>query len=161
MRETGGEQRGLTLRQAIDLAVEHHSAGRLPEARRVCEEILQTDPNRPVVLHLLGLIAHQMGNHGDSVDLITKALALRPDYVEAHGNLGLALQGLGKTEEAIASHRRALAIKPDFAEVHNNLGVALQGLGKFGDAEAACGLAIAIKADYAEAYNNLGNALQS
>ena len=50
-----------------------------------------------------------------------KALAIKPDYAEAHSNLGISLQDLGKLEEAFASHSKALAIKPDYAGARSNL----------------------------------------
>ena len=80
------------------------------------------------------MIAHQVGKHNTAVDLIAKALAIKPDYVEAHNNLGLAFKELGKLDEAMASYHKALAIKPDYAEVHNNLGIALQALGRLDEA---------------------------
>ena len=83
-------QQTLTIQQAIDLAIQHHSAGRLPEAEVIYQRILQADPNQPVALHLLGVIAHQMGKHDTAVDLITKAIAIKPDYAKAHNNLGNA-----------------------------------------------------------------------
>ena len=46
------------LQESIDLAVQHHNAGRLPEAESIYQQILQADPNQPVALHLLGVIAH-------------------------------------------------------------------------------------------------------
>ena len=105
------DQQTLTIQQAIDLAVQHHTAGRLPhQAETIYQQILQTNPDQPVALHLLGVIAHQVGKNDTAVDLIARALALNPDLAEAHSNLGLALQDLGKSEDAIASYRKALAI---------------------------------------------------
>jgi len=63
-------------------------------------------------LHLLGVIAHQAGRNDVAVDLIKRALAIEPDYAEAHNNLGAALQDLGKLEDAFAARRRAVALNP-------------------------------------------------
>ena len=56
---------------------------------------------------------------------------MKPDYAEAHNNLGNALQDQGKLDEAIACYRRALELKPDYAEAHTNLGIALQARGSW------------------------------
>ena len=96
------QQQTLTIQQAIDLAVQHHNAGRLPEAENIYQQILQSEPNHPTALHLLGVIAHQVGKNDTAVDLIARALALNPDYPEAQNNIGNALQDLGKPENAIA-----------------------------------------------------------
>ena len=123
-------QQTLAIQQSLDLAVQHHTAGRFPEAERIIQQILQADPRQPVALHLLGLVAFQVGKYDVSVDLITKSLAIEPDNAEAHSNLGVALQNLGKLDEAVDSCHKALAIKPDFAVAHDNLGSALRDLGK-------------------------------
>ena len=47
-----------------------------------------------------------------------RAIAIKPDFAEAHINLGIALKTQGKHDEAIAEYRRAVAIKPDYAEAH-------------------------------------------
>ena len=60
MADISSESQTLTIEQALDLAVQHHNAGRLPEAEYVYQQILHADPNQPVALHLLGVIAHQM-----------------------------------------------------------------------------------------------------
>ena len=121
------EQRSQIIQQAIDRAVRHHSAGRLPEAERIYQQILKADPSQPDALHLLGVIAHQKGKNDVAVGLITKALAIKPDYANAHNNLGMTLQDLGKLDEAVASYLKAIAIKPDDAKAHNNLGNAQNG----------------------------------
>jgi Flp pilus assembly protein TadD len=87
-------------------------------------------------------------------------IALKPDYTEAHNNLGITLQELGKFNEAEASYKQAIALKPDYTKAHFNLGITLQELGKFNEAEASYKQAIALKPDYAEAYNNIGITLQ-
>ena len=50
-----------------------------------------------------------------------KALKIKPDYAEAHYNLGLALAGCGRVEEAIAHYQKALQLKPDYAMALNDL----------------------------------------
>ena len=54
-----------------------------------------------------------------------QALAFRPDFAEAHSNLGTALRDQGKVDEAVARFRRALGLNPGYAEAHCNLGKAL------------------------------------
>ena len=96
----------------------------------------------------------------EAVACYRRALELKPDYAEAHNNLGNALKDQGKLDEAVACYRRALELKPDFAEAHNNLGNALKDQGKLDEAVACYRRALELKPDYAEAHNNLGNALK-
>ena len=56
---------------------------------------------------------------------------MKPDYAEAHNNLGNAFKEQGKLDEAVACYRRALELKPDYAEAHNNLGNALRTRGSW------------------------------
>ena len=150
----------LTTQRAIDLAAQHHKEGRLSQAETAYQRILESDPNQPIALHLLGVVAHQTGKNDVAVDLITRAIAIDPDLAEAHSNLGTALRDLGKLEEAVTSYHKALALKPDYADAHNNLGNALKDLGKPEEAVASYHKALNLKPDLAEAHNNLGNALR-
>ena len=80
------QQQTLTIQQALTLAVQHHNAGRLSEAENIYQQILQNDPNQPMASHLLGVIAHQSGNNHLAAELITKAVAIKPDFPEAYNN---------------------------------------------------------------------------
>jgi tetratricopeptide (TPR) repeat protein len=151
----------LTIQKAIDLAVQHHEAGDFPKAEGVYQQVLQAEPNQPVALHLLGVIAHQVGKNDIAIDLITKALAVKPDFAEAHSNLGNAFQALGQLDEAVVSYNKALSIDPDYAEAHSNLGLTLQGLGKLDEAVESFNTALEIKPNYIEAHYNLGITLQA
>jgi tetratricopeptide (TPR) repeat protein len=143
--------------QALDLAVQYHRAGNLPQAEQIYREILQVDPQHADALHLLGLIAHQVGNHELAIEYMSEALRLKPDYAEAHNNLGVAFLEQGKREEAQACYQQALRLRPEFAEAHNNLGNLLKEQGQLEEALACYQQALSIKPDYAEAHNNLGN----
>jgi tetratricopeptide (TPR) repeat protein len=154
------QKQTLTIQQAIGLAAQHHKKGELPEAESIYQQVLNADPNQPVALHLLGVIAHQAGKNDIAIDFITKALLNKPDYAEAHNKLGIVLKVLGKREEAVVSYNKALTIKSDFAEAHANLGNIFQELGKFDEAVASYKNAIAIKPDFAETHYNLGTTLQ-
>ena len=100
------------------------------------------------------------GKLGDAVECYQRTLAIKPNYAEAHYNLGNALKDQGKLDDAVVSFERALALKPDYAEAHTNLGNILRDQGKLGDAAARYQRALALKPDFPEAHNNLGNALK-
>ena len=151
------QEQTLNIQQAINLAVKHHTAGDLPKAEGIYQQILQADPNQPLALNLLGVLAHQVGKNETAVDLITKAISIEFGYFESHSNLGLALHGLGQLDEAVSSYRNAIAIKPDHAEAHYNLGNTFQELGQIDEAVASYNEALSIKPGYAEAHSNLGN----
>ena len=52
----------------------------------------------------------------------TQAIALKPDYAEAHYNLGNILQVLGKLEEAKATYTQAIALEPEHSSAKHMLG---------------------------------------
>jgi len=142
--------------QTLELALKHHAAGNLREAEQLYRQILQTSPRHADALHLLGVIAHQLGRHELAVEHMQSALRERPYFAEAQCNLGLALQALGKLDEAVACFRQAVLLRPAYAEAHNNLGTALQAHGKLDEAAASFAQALRLKPNYAAAHYNLG-----
>lgn len=154
---TGTE--GVTIHQLFQAAMEHHQAGRLPEAEAIYRQVLQVAPDQPDALHLLGVIAHQEGKHEVAVELIAKAVRLHPTSAMCH-NLGLALQAQGKHEAAIESYSQALSLKPDYADAYGNMGLACHLQGKLEAAVESYRMAISLKPDYAAAHNNLANVLK-
>lgn len=149
-----------SIEQSLNLAQQHHVAGRLPNAERIYHQILQTDPNHLIAMNLLGVIAVQVGKHDIAVDLLTKALAIEPNFAEAHNNLGNAFKVLGRQEAAMSSYRKAVAIEPDFAEALLNLANELKEQGRLEDAVTSLQKALASRPDYAEALYNLGIAFK-
>src|SRR4029078_4591452 len=50
-----------------------------------------------------------------------KALALKPDYAEVHGNIGNALKDMGRIDEALASYQKATSLKVECRAADNYL----------------------------------------
>ncbi len=149
-----------TISEALAIAIQHHQSGRLEPAEQIYRQILQAEPNHADAIHLLGVIASQMGKYEIAVEYIERAIELNGNELVFHNNLGEAYRDLGRIPEAVACYRRVLELKPDCTEAHNNLGKVLQQLGKLEEAIASWRQALGSKPDDAEAHYLLGNALQ-
>ena len=83
-----------TISQALAIAIQHHQAGRLQAAEQIYRQILEAEPNQADAMHLLGVIAHQVGRHEAAVDYIRRAIALQGSAAVFHHNLGEAYLAL-------------------------------------------------------------------
>jgi predicted O-linked N-acetylglucosamine transferase (SPINDLY family) len=146
----------VTIPEALAIAVQHHQAGRLQVAEQIYRQILQAQPNHAYAWHLLGLIAHQVGEHGIAVEYMGRAIGLNRTEAEFHNILGAAFLALRRVPEAVTCCRQALELKPDYAEAHYNLGGALKEQGKLGEAVTCYRRAVELKPDFTEAHYNLG-----
>ncbi len=147
------------IQERLNLAIGHHSAGRFKEAEKLYLEILEADAEQPAALHLLGVIALQAGAHERAVELIGKAIAIKPDFTEAYNNLGTTLRALGRLEEAVSVYQKALALKPDFSDAHYNLGTAFVDSGQLSEAADSYQKALDYNPDFVMAHFNLGKVL--
>ena len=94
-----------------------------------------------------------------SAEMLRQAIALNPNYLEAHNNLGCRLLSLGRTDEAIASFLRAIEIDARAPFAHANLAVALLQQQRPAEAEQAARLAIQTDGGIAKTKYVLGMAL--
>lgn len=135
---------GVTIEQAIQMALAHQRAGRLAEATAICREVVVQVPHHPDALHVLDIVAenhnqlgqslYTQGRRDEAIADFVHVVELRPDSAEASNNLGVALRGAGRLDEAITAYRRALALRSNYAAAHNNLGNALWEAGQIDEA---------------------------
>ncbi len=103
-------------------------------------------------------------SRGDPVAAIAayhKALALRPDYIEAMDNLAVVLDQEGEPGAAVDLLRRSLRLAPENQVAENNLAASLLTLGRYREAREHCRAALALAPDYVDAHNNLGTILMA
>ncbi|NVO16642.1 MAG: tetratricopeptide repeat protein [Rhodoplanes sp.] len=104
-------------------------------------------------------VLRDRGDDGAAAAALKQAIALRPDWSNAHSSLGMVLKDLGRLDDALRCHRRALEIDPRNPAALTNLGTALHACDAFDAAIAAHREAIAIAPDRVEPYSNLARVL--
>jgi len=103
---------------------------------------------------------YKAGRIDEAVVLYERVVFLKPDYADAHSNLGVAFVAQGKLDAAVEHYERALAIDPGHVGAHNNLAAALAKQGRMDEAVTHYRHVLAIDSNNAEAHNDLGNVLQ-
>jgi tetratricopeptide (TPR) repeat protein len=144
----------------LQQALQHHRAGRLKEARRLYERVLQADPRCAEAMHLLGTLIGQLGDQARALDWMDKAIAREPDNPLYRKNAAVTLLQVGRHEEAVAAYKKAIALRPDFAEARIALGGLLTDLERHDEAIAILLEAVERQPDSDSAWTQLGRALQ-
>jgi tetratricopeptide (TPR) repeat protein len=110
--------------RAVLKAIPHHQEaaarlGRLAfedgdhaEAIELLERAVASDAPASVWFDL-GLVRQDLRDRGGAAAAYRKALDIKPDFPEAHVNLGLNLQHSGDLESAMDSYRQAVRLRPD------------------------------------------------
>ena len=61
-----------------------------------------------------------LGELETAISFYEKAISIKPEYVDAHYNVGSANHKLGKLDAAVKSYKKVVSINPDYAETHSN-----------------------------------------
>jgi uncharacterized protein (TIGR02466 family) len=150
----------LDIAGVLSLAVQHHQAGRLPQAQALYREVLEADADNPDALHLLGVLASQIGEHDKALALIERAIQRSPQNSQLYASLAGVLHALGRVDQAIAALARAHEIDPSDVVVLTNMGALRQERGQLDEAVADYRRAAELNPDYADVYYNLATALK-
>jgi tetratricopeptide (TPR) repeat protein len=140
-----------TLRRALAL----HQAGRLGEAEAGYRQALSEEPGSPEALHFLGLVAYQFDRPAEAVDLIARAIAIRPNPIFWY-NLGHAYFALKDYPAAENAFRQSVVQAPAYAEALFHLGNMHRARNDTDGAAHYYRRAVAAKPDFADAHANLG-----
>ncbi len=109
--------------------------GKLEEAKKCYQKVLQLNPNHAVAYNNLGNILATQNQLKEAIVCYQNALRIDPDFAKAHYNLGNVFLTQQKYEEAEPCYRRAILLNPGLADAYSHLGDALQTQGRFGEAK--------------------------
>lgn len=148
-----------TLAEALTLALDHHSAGRLSEAETLYRRVLDVAPGQPDALHLLGVLTGQLGETDKAAALIESAIAANPGAPDYHINLADLLRRAGRLPQAVGHYADALTLAPQREDALASLALTAARLGSnSGDPDQAIlwyRLALTIRPDFADVLLNL------
>ena len=88
----------------------------LKDAERIFKILLKTQQMNPEVNHFFGITLQLLNKIDDAIVSYKTAIALNPNFAEAHKDLGNMLYKLGKIGEAEQSYKKAVVLKPNFTE---------------------------------------------
>lgn len=100
-------------RQLLDLLVD---SNRLPEARQLSEQLLQTDKDNMAANLAKGRILQAEDRHKEAMTVLEKAAAAPPPSAQALYYLGVSQAALGFSNQAKGSYTKALSLQPQLLE---------------------------------------------
>jgi len=142
------------------LAKTYLHKGQTDKAIELLKTALTSEPYNAVI-HLyyfdLALAYKHKGLFNEAIKQYLFAINLKPDYVEAHNNLGLLYISEGRFVEGVRHLQTALELNPN-CEAYNNLGLAYASIGRFDKAIEYYRTALRLKPDSKIVRDNLNSA---
>ncbi len=105
------------LRRAIKLQL----AGNLSAAEVIYRQVLEQDPDSADGNHLLGLIKSDQDKNDEAIELICKAIDLKPDAAPFHHNIAGIFRRMGSLGRAEQEFRIAIDLDPGYGEAYQGV----------------------------------------
>ncbi len=86
-----------SLQTQINSVIALYSNGQIQEALDSVEMLTKGYPDEPLLYNISGVCYKASGQLDAAVESFEKALAIKPDYIEACYNLGIVFMDLGPT----------------------------------------------------------------
>lgn len=99
------------------------SEKKFDEAKIEFQKMTEVCPDNPTGHYLLCQTFYDLGQCGNALEACMRAVALKPDYIEARKNLTASTECLALEDGAIKEYTDKIWANPGDAELHFNLGV--------------------------------------
>ena len=146
------------------LAMAFIALGRRDWARIELNRLIEADPKASIYLYWLARLDYDDQKFAAAVEKLERVIAMTPEFMRAHDNLGLCLEALGRYDEAEAAYKKAVDLnrkkQPSSPWPPLNLGIMLSKLGRREEAEVYLREALEYKPDFPEAHYRLGMILE-
>src|SRR5258708_5745854 len=146
--QPAGETPDQTLARAQSAA----QAKRLNEASGICEDVLAANPDYPAALALLGIISAMKSDLDRGVELMRKAISLRPGIPSWYAHLSSMCRNTYRMEEAVATGQESIRLDPNNADHLVNLSLVFVDVDDRERAIACLLRALGLKHDHADGH---------
>jgi len=146
-----------TINNALRVASQLQNEGKLAQAENILQQILESHPKQADALHLLGIIAYQVGKITLGIQFIKEAIESNPIIALFHSNIGEMYRKLKALPLSIQSGQRAVELDPNSATAWSNLGIAYYDAKQYTQAEACHEQALTINPTQGRSLNNMGS----
>lgn len=113
------------------LAMLKASCGQFDDARTHMSVALKLAPRHPLLHYNLGQIHGGLGLYQEEIQDYQRAIALKPDFVEAYVNMGVSLRDLQQFNQAFEAFKQAIRLNPDHPGARTNRAQTNLMLGNF------------------------------
>ena len=127
------------------------------KAKKVCEDILDIQPDDLNATNLLAILNFQNKDFVQSIKFFEKAIKINPNISETYNNLGNVYYEFKQFNLAIDNYNKAIKLNPNFVLSYYNRAKALQEINQKQEAISDYNKAISLKNNFSAAYKNLGN----
>lgn len=145
-----------TLPTTLETAITAFNSGEYPQAKTLCQQVLQQAPQRPEALHLLGLLEATHGNLSTAVDLLKQAIAIQPTPL-FYRNLANLLTQHQQWTETLANYQQWGQQHPNDYEAWWNMATLAYQMGQLATSAYAWQHLLQRHPNSPEIYNNLAN----
>ena len=143
--------------EALRVAEQMQTEGKLEQAEILLNQILARKPSHAYALHLLGVIAYQVGKINLAIQLIEKAIHSNSQVAIFHSNIGEMHRQLKAIDLSLHCGQQAVRLDPNSANAWSNLGITYFDAKQYEQAKHCHQRALAITPRLSCSLNNLGS----
>ena len=143
--------------ESLRVAEQLQSEGKLDQAEILLNQIVASNPSHAYALHLLGVIAYQVGKITLAIQFIEQAIQSNSHIALFHSNLGEMHRQLKAINSSIQSGQQAVTLDPTSANAWSNLGITYYDAKQYEQAKNCHQRALAINPRLSCSLNNVGS----
>ncbi len=149
---TAAQSPGETPEQTLARAQAAAQAKRLGEASGICEDVLAANPDYPAALALLGIIMALKNDPDRGIELMRKAISLRPGIPSWYAHLSSMCRNTYRMDEALTAGQESIRLDPSNADHLVNMSLVFVDVDDRERAIACLLRALGLKHDHADGH---------
>ncbi len=138
-------------------AINLFDQGDFASADCLLRQILQTSPDNPEVLNLLGLTAQAQGLHKEALPYFSAAIRQEPNKAAFYYNLAFSLKAIGEYADALNNFFHVMSLSPQIKETYNEIACIYEAINNLPQARDYWQKALSLDPAYSTAEINLAN----